>query len=463
MYKYILFVVCFYFGMFQLQAQRQIDRVAAVVGNEVILVSDIEAQFKLMESQSGGNLPENGRCIIFNQLLGNALILAEADKDSVVVSEVEVEAQLDARIGQILGMMNNNPDQFKTYYGKTPEEVKNEMRDDMRKQLVLQRMKGNIMQNISITPKEVQRFFDKIPKDSLPFFNSEVELGEIVIKPKVNKAEDTKARELAEDLRRQLVEEEADFAELARKFSDDPGSAINGGDLGITKRGDFVMEFEAAAYQLDKMEISGVVKSEYGYHIIQLLERLGNNIHTRHILIKPEITAKDEELAMNKIDSIRSLILLDSLTFSQAIQRFSEEDDSKTQAGTMMNPQTRQPYWELGDLDPKVYFAIDGLKEGDISNPIEYQTPFGETQYRIVHIRNRTKPHVANLGDDYSRIRDAATEEKRSRYIQDWVNGKIEKNYVEIKLAALGEYAKFLVNEQGQAQCEPLRRWMVKP
>jgi peptidyl-prolyl cis-trans isomerase SurA len=283
-------------------SQTQIDRVAAIVGQEVILISDIEAQHKLMESQSGGKMPENARCIIFDQLLSNALILSEAEKDSVMANESEVETQLDSRIREILRYMNNDPEQFKLYYGRTSEEVKDEMRDDMRKQLVIQKMSQQIMQSVSVTPKEVKEFFERIPKDSLPYFNSEVELGEIVVKPKVNAEEDKRAREKAEDLRRQIVEG-ADFAELAKKFSDDKGTAVRGGDLGITSRGSFVPEFEAAAYSLDKMEISQVVKSEFGYHVIQLLERLGNNISTRHILIKAELTDYDQIAAKKYIDS----------------------------------------------------------------------------------------------------------------------------------------------------------------
>ncbi len=445
------------------QAQRQIDRVAAILGNEVILVSDIEARVKLKESQTGKSQPPQLRCMILDQLLSEALIFAEAEKDSVTVPEMEVEAQLDARINQILVYMGNNPQQFYDFYGRTPQEVKDEMRDDMRRQLITQKMKGNIMQHVSITPKEVKDFFGKIPKDSLPYFNSEVELGEIVIKPKVNPIEDQKAKEKADDLRRRLLEQGADFADLAQKYSDDPGTAQRGGDLGITTRGSFVTEFEAAAYQLDKMEISEVVKSEFGYHIIQLLERLGNNVHTRHILIKPEITIDDHKRAFREIDSIRSLILLDSFSFDQAAQRFSEDDFSKTRAASMLNPQTGEPYFELGDLSPEVYFAIEKLKLGEISQPIEITSPFGETVYKIVKIRSRSKPHIAGIDKDYSRIQMAATEEKRSRYIQEWVNQKISRHYIELKINALGEYNKHFVDETGLAKCTALQRWMSKP
>jgi peptidyl-prolyl cis-trans isomerase SurA len=461
--KHTLFILSFLtVSISFLQAQRQIDRVAAIVGNEVILVSDIEAQYKMMAAKSQAGVPENLRCVLFDQLLSNALLLTEADKDSITVSEVEVEGQLDARIQQIMSYMNNDPEQFRLYYGKTPEEVKNEMRDDMRKQLLVQRMSQEVMQAVAITPKEVKAFFDQIPKDSLPYFNSEVEMAEIVIKPKVNKKENERALTKAENILKQL-RDGGDFAELAKMYSQDPGSGAKGGDLGITTRGTFVTEFEAAAYQLDNNEISDIVKSEFGYHIIQLLERLGNNIHCRHILIKAEITEADVETAKREADSIRTLILQDSLTFDQAIQRYSEDDFSKTRNGALLNPMTGEPSWELGDLDPEIYFAIEKLKVGEITEPISSKNGFGETQFRIIKVRNRSIPHVANLGDDYSRILNAAKEEKRARFVSDWVSKKIQDHYVEIKVNALGEYAKFFFAEDGTARCAPLQRWMQEP
>ena len=459
MYRLLFACLLLSSGLF---AQQQIDRVVALVGNEPILVSDIEAQYRLLLSRTKEAPPENARAVILDQLLTNAVVLAEAERDSFTVSAVEIEGQLDSRISEILRYMNNDPEQFKAYYGKTPEEVKNDMRESMRKQMVVQRMSANIMQSVTVTPKEVQTFFNKIPEDSLPYFNSTVELAQIVIKPKVNEKEDERARQEAERIRQEILNG-ADFAELAKQYSQDPGSGARGGDLGITNRGSFVPEFEATAYQLDENEISELVKSQYGYHIIQLLERLGNNIHTRHILIKAELTPADEERAKNEADSIRSLILLDSFTFDQAVQRFSEDEFSKTRNGAMMNPQTGEPYWELGDLSPEVYFAIEKLKKGEISEAIEYSTPFGEKEYTLIKIRNRTIPHVANLQDDYSRIQMAAKEEKKSRYIQEWVAKKIDDHYVEFKFQSLGSYADFFIQKNGQAKNPQLQRWMMEP
>lgn len=436
-------------------AQRQqVDKVIGVVGNHIILQSDIEAQLKLLESQSqGGDLPKDARWLVFDQLLANALMLAEAEQDSVVVGDMEVQAQLDTRVNQILAYMNNDPKKFKEFYGMSPLEMKDFMRDQMRDQLVQQRMQQQIMSSITITPKEVKDFFNNIPKDSLPYFNSEVELAEIVVKPKINPIEDAKARKTARNLMLQIVEDSVDFAVLAKKYSDDRASAALGGDLGVQPRGTLVPEFEAAAYQLKPNEVSEVVKSEFGYHIIQLINRLGNTINTRHILIRPDITTEDREIAYQNLDSIRNLIVNDSISFAQGIALYSEEDFSKTRAGRIMNPMTGEPYFELGDLEPSIYFAIDGLNEGDITKVIEYETRTGDKQFRIVKLLTRTEPHVANLTDDYSKIRSAALESKKGIYIIDWIDTKIADNYIEIKIENLGE----AITEA--RACGALKKW----
>lgn len=437
-------------------AQRmQIDKVVGVVGNKIILVSDIEAQVKIMRNQSQGvDMPSDIRCMILDQLFANSLLLAEADKDSIVVSDMEVQAQLDSRINSILAYMGMDENRFVENYNMTPAEMKDFMRDQMRDQLVQQKMQQQIMNSITITPKEVKDFFDRIPKDSLPYFNSEVELAEIVLKPKVNDQEDARARKLARNLLLQIVEDSVDFELLARKYSDDKASAALGGSLGVQPRGTLVPEFEATAYQLKDGEVSEVVKTDFGYHIIQLINRLGNNINTRHILIRPDITTEDREKAYQQLDSIRNLIVMDTISFSAAIGQFSEEEQSKTRAGRITNPATGDAYFELGDLEPSVYFAIDGLQQGDISKVIEFDSRTGEKQFRIVKIITRTQPHPANMQDDYSKIRMAALEEKKGQFISNWVASKLSENYIEIKLNNLGDMSKEVM------ECEVMEKWI---
>lgn len=442
-------------GIASFAQRKQVDKVVAVVGNQIILQSDLEARIKLLESQSQGvKIPADARWLVFDQLLSEALMLAEAEKDSLVVGDDEVQGQLDARVSQILAYMGNDEKKFREFYSMTPAEMKDFMRDQMHDQMVQQRMQQKIMDAITITPKEVKDFFVKIPRDSLPYFNSEVELAEIVIKPKINPEEDARAKKLARNLMLQVVEDSVDFEFLAKKYSHDRASAALGGHLGVQPRGSLVPEFEAAAYQLKPGEVSDVVKTEFGYHVIQLINRLGNTINCKHILIRPEITTNDRQLAYQYLDSIRNLILIDTFTFSEAIGLFSEEEFSKTRAGRIMNPMTGEPYFELGDLEPAIYFAIDGLKEGEMSKVIEFESRTGEKQFRIVKILRRIEPHVANLTDDYTKIRQAALEEKKGYHVINWVDSKIPNNFIQIKIENFGTYAEEAVKHP------TLQKWL---
>ena len=421
----VLFNSCF--------GQREIiDKVVATVGGELVLLSELEEQISLLEAQNGV-LPDGARCNIMDQILASKLLLNQAKLDSIEVTDDEVEAQLDARIERILGFMNGDVKQFEDYYGQTIGEVKAQFREDLKNQILVDRMRGQVMTNISVTPSEVKTFFNSIPQDSLPYFNSEVEVGEIVYKPVINEEERAKAINKLEELRKEIVENGADFAELAGKHSDDLGSARAGGDLGWAKRGKFVPEFEAAGFNLEQNEISEIVESMFGFHLIQMLERRGNSIRLRHILIKPEITDADLELARQHLDSVRLLLLNDSMSFSVGVKSFSDEDvQSYTNDGSMVNPVTGNTFFEIGDLEPDIYFTIDTMDVDGISAPFEYRDPAGETYFRIVKLQSRTKPHRANLKQDYSKIKQAAIDAKQNEYIADWVRDRVDATYIDI-------------------------------
>ncbi len=446
--RIIVLGIIFTFFLTNVFAQREvIDQIVANVGSEFVQLSEVEEQYSLASAQQGG-LPPEARCQIVDQLLGQKLLLNQAKLDSILVTDAEVEVQLDARIERILSMMQGDVKQFEDYYGQTVNEVKEEFREDLKNQLLAERMRGQIIQGITVTPSEVKAFFDKIPQDSLPYFNSEVEIGEIVILPKVNDSQRDKAIQQLEDIKQQ-IENGADFGELARKFSDDPGSGRAGGDLGWTTRGKFVPEFEAAAYSLDVGELSDVVESEFGFHLIQLQSRRGNSINTRHILIKPDITENDLVLAQQKLDSIRQLILSDSISFSRAVKRFGNEDEqSYNNDGRMVNPLTGNTFFEIGDLDPDIYFTIDTMKVGEISHSFEFRTPMGETAYRIIELQARTKPHKASLDQDYSKIRTAAIESKKNEYITKWISDRVDATFIQ-------------VNDL-YGECPTLNRWRDK-
>lgn len=419
-----------------LKAQEQeqiIDKVVATVGGELVLLSEVEEQYALSLAQQG-DLPENARCNIIEQLLANKLLINQAKLDSVEVSEDEVQTQLDARIERILSYMNGDIEQFEAYYGQSIGAVKEQFREDLRNQLVTERMRSQIMSDVTVTPAEVKEFFHSIPTDSLPFFSSEVEISEIVLKPEVSAEEKQKAISKLEEIRERILSGETDFPTMAEKYSED-GSARLGGDLGWASRGKFVPEFEAAAYKLEDNEISKVVETEFGYHLIQMLGRRGNAINVRHILIRPRVTEADLERTYEKLDSIRLLIETDTaMTFSRAVKEFSNEDmQSYTNDGRMVNPVTGNTFFEVGDLDPDIYFTIDTMDLQQISEPFRFKQG-QDVFFRIVRLESRTKPHTADLAQDYSKIQQAAIDSKRNGFINDWIEERIDNTYISIDL-----------------------------
>ncbi|MCC6727329.1 MAG: peptidylprolyl isomerase [Saprospiraceae bacterium] len=433
----------------QLFAQREVvDKIIANVGGEYILLSELEEQLALAKEQQGAKLPPDARCFMMDNLLTQKLLVNQAKIDSVEIKDDEVEAQLNARIEQILEYMGGDVNQFEDYYGQSIGEVKESFREDLRNQLLSERMRSKVMEGITVTPSEVKAFYKKIPRDSLPYFNSEVEIGEIVMKPEVNATERQKAIDKLKAIRTRIVDDGQKFEEMATKYSDDFASARIGGDLGWTKRGKFVPAFEAAAYKLEENEISDIVESEFGFHLIQLLGRRGNSIHTRHILVKSEITEEDLDLTMRKLDTVRQLLLTDSISFSRAVKKYGyKEVQSYNNDGKMVNGGSGNSFFEIGDLDPSVYFTIDTMQVGGFSKPFSYADPRGETFYRLINLQSRSQPHVASLEKDYSKIQTAATEQKKSSHTSNWVSEKVSSTFIRI--------------DQSLQTCPNIDKWLV--
>jgi len=427
-----IYIALFTLSTFFVTAQSSIlDKVVTKVGGEFILLSDVENQYAYIV-QSGQELKREDKCQILEGLIAQKIMVYQAKLDSVVVSDAEVEAQLDFRFESILRQMNGDEAFFQEYYGATIDEMKSRMRDDQTQQILAERMQGSLMNKVTITPEEVKDFYSNIPVDSLPYLNAEVEVGEILFEPKVNDEERQKSLTEINDILAQL-NEGADFAELAKKHSDDPGSAQNGGDLGFAKRGIFAPEFEAVAFQLDEMEISDPVESQFGFHIIQGLKRRGNYVKTRHILVKPEITYDDIDLARQLADSVRTLILNDSITFEYAVKKYSlEEAPSYSNNGKLKNQAKGNNFFETGELTPEVFFAIENQEVGGISEPLEMLMPTGETFYRLIQLQSRTRPHVASLDKDYDRIQKFAKESKRNEYLSTWLEKKYADTFIRV-------------------------------
>ena len=413
------------------QDNKLIDKIIAQVGSEIILLSDLETEYNYLKSMQK-DVDESTKCMILEQIMVQKLLIDQAKLDSISVSEEQVNTQLDFRMDAILRQMNGDEELFKQYYGKSVEEMKAIYKEDIKNKLLAERMQQSLLDNIRITPSEVVELYNSIPKDSLPYFNSEVELSQIIIAPTINDKEKQRALKLAKEIKQKLEAGE-DFATLAKKYSADPSSAARGGDLGWVKRGTFVPKFEAVAFGLKKNEISDIVETEFGFHIIQLLERRGNSIHARHILIKPTITTEDLNRAKAKLDSIRQLILDGKITFEAAVKKFSDKKaPSYNNNGRMTNPVTQTTFFEMKDLPPDIYFAIEGLEAGDITEVMETTNERGETRFQIIKLLTKTKPHRANLKQDYSKLKEFAKVSKKNEYINKWVEKKIKSTYIKI-------------------------------
>jgi peptidyl-prolyl cis-trans isomerase SurA len=444
----VLGLFCLMFHTANAQEGPVLDKIIAIVGGEILLQSELQENLALAEEQNGG-LPEDADCLFLNQLLSQKLLVNQARLDSILIAEPEIEGQLDARFSQILNLMNNDPKQFLDYYGMTITEAREKLRGDMESQMLAQRMQQQIIADIEITPSEVISFFNQIPTDSLPYFNSEVEIGEIVYFPKPSDEEKQRAKDFAKELRKRVVEGGENFSELAAKHSDDPGSARIGGDLGWQQRGQFVPEFEASAYTLEAGEISEVVETEFGYHVIQLIERLGNRIHTRHILVQARIKEADLELALNELNKVKALIDSDSITFSRAVKKYSSDKaQSYFNSGLMSNPNNGSSFFETSELDVDVYFTIDTMQAGKVSSPIQVLSARNEVSYKLVKLVSMTEPHRASLKEDYSKIKTAALEEKKANYVVVWVEETISNTHIKL--------------DEPYQDCEALKPWMNK-
>jgi peptidyl-prolyl cis-trans isomerase SurA len=343
-------------------------------------------------------------------------MLAKAEIDSVLVLDAEVDMQTQRRIDMILAQSGRSQQELEELYGKSFEQIRAELRDQIREQMIVSKMEETITEGVSVTPAEVKRFFHKI--DTLPFFSASVEAAQIVRIAKVSPAQKEVTRNKLIELRTRILSGE-DFNELARKNSDDPSVVQNGGDMGWVGRGRMVPEFEAMAFKLKPGETSMPFESSFGFHIMQLIERRGNEYNSRHILIAPKPSQKDLADASRYLDSLRTMIMRDSIKFSKAAKEYSDDVATKGSGGAFSDADGGTKL-NVDELDPVVFFKLDSMKVGDISNPIAYRTDDGKDAVRILYYKSRMAPHEASLKDDWHRIQIAALNEKKNRVLQKW-------------------------------------------
>lgn len=417
---------------FQAKAQQKqvIDQVAAVVGKNVILQSDIENQYIQYRLQRGiSGSAETIRCQILEDLLFQKLMLNQAEIDSVEVTDVQVNQEMERRLRYFINELGSQ-EKLEAYYNKSINEIKNELRRLVKDQMLVQEVQNGIMNSVEVTPSEIKNYYRTMPSDSIPMVNTEYEIAQIVKKPPISIDEKLKVKERLFDLRKRILEGER-FSTLAVLYSEDPGSARKGGELGFYGRGELYPEFEAVAFTLKDGEISEIVETEAGFHIIQMIERRGEYVNVRHILLMAKVSPVALEKAKNELDSIAIQIRSGELSFEDAVEKYSD-DEAKGKSGLLLNPYTGSTLFEADDLDQQVSFVIDKLQLGELSDPVPMITEEGKDAYRLLMLKRKTTPHKANLRDDYNRIQVWALQKKKQEAVDNWIREKSNSAYVRI-------------------------------
>ncbi len=430
--KVLFFLLCLSAKFQTARAQSEsLDKIVAVVGDKIILRSEIDAAFDDYRRENP-SLPDSFKCQLLEQTLLQKVLIEQAALDSVVVSDEEIEGALENRIRYFLSMYGTE-EKLEEMAGKTVYQLKDDYRPMFHDKLLADRMQNQVMANVKITPQEVIAFYNKIPKDSLPLYPSMVEVGHIVFKPDVNKEVEDYAIEELKKLRKELVSGTTSFEQLAGRYSEDPGSKDLGGDLGVMGRDELDPEFAAAAFKLQNGEISDVVKSSFGFHIIQMVNRQGEKAKLRHILKKPYITSDVIKVTLEKADSVRANLISGKIKFSEAISKYHHDDATKYTGGMFSDPQTGGSLIPIENLEPSVALLINDMKPGEFSKPFEYtDEKTGDRLVRIVYLKKRTEPHKANLNEDYSKIQQAAFSEKQTNYLMKWLEGRIPSFYIKV-------------------------------
>lgn len=405
---------------FPVAAQQEgfvVDEIIAKVDNYIVLKSEVDRMYQ--DYLTNGNPPsQQARCEILALITRNKLMLAKAEIDSVVVLDADVDANTQRRMDIILAQSGRTPDELEAIYGKTLEQIRTELRDQIREQMIVQKMEEEITKDLAVTPAEVKRFFNRIPQDSLPYFSASVEVAQIVKEAEVSPEQKAITRNQLLDIRSRILAGE-DFATLARKHSDDPSVLSNSGEMGWVGRGRMVPEYEAQAFRLKPGEVSMPFESPFGMHIMQLIERRGNEYNSRHILISPKPSEEDLQRATRFLDSLRTLVVSDSVTFEKLAKEHSDDIATKGNGGYFSDADggTRLT---VDELDPGIFFRIDSMEVGAVSKPIVYRTEEGKDAVRILYYKSRIPPHQASLKDDYHKIQTAALNEKKAKVLEKW-------------------------------------------
>jgi len=422
------------------------DKITGIVGDRIILQSDIKNSIADI-SRQGGTLPDDAECLLMDQAIVSKVMMLQAEKDSLPVTDEEVEAELDQKIRYYINQLGSQ-DALEQMAGKTIYQIKDDARESVKEQKLAAAMQHKIVENVRITPNEVKAFFDKIPKDSLPFFESELEVCQIIIFPKASKDLEQYIVSEMNNYKKQIESKATTFEALAKKVSDDPGSRERGGQYQINrneKTWDPV--FLSTAFRLKDGEISTPVKSKFGYHIIQMVQRSGDDAIIRHILRIPPVTDAEIKQALDKLDTVRSKIVAGTIGFNSAALKYSDDESAKF-AGPCLTNREGSTYVTIDQLDKDLVLMIGKMKVGEYSQPTAFTDEQGKKGARVVYLKSRSEPHRMNLHDDYSKISQMALEEKKALAMDKWLKEKIPTYYI-------------MVDPEASADCPQLQKYQA--
>ncbi|MBE9599118.1 peptidylprolyl isomerase [Pedobacter sp. MC2016-24] len=428
------------------QAQKKnIDKVVAVLGNNIILLSDLNQQYAQFLNQGNPDDPKI-KCMILQQMLAQKLLKQQAEIDSVMVDDSQVDEEVEKRMRYQIQKAGGQ-ERLEQFLNRSVLQYKDEIRPDIKEQLISNKMQQKITQDVSITPLEVKKYFESYKKDSLPDIPTEFEIGEIVMYPKLTKAEKQKFYDKIDAIRLRVKSGE-DFAFLAKSYSEDPGSAAEGGDLGFFDRHAMVKEFTAQAFKLKPGEMSPVFETEHGFHILQVIERRGEQVQARHILVRPQTTPASLDRIKLKADTIYKNIFDKKLPFSTAASEYSDNKESQYNGGMLLyadNVTARTTFIPADKLDPKVFLIVDTMKVGEISKPVLFTDQSGKDGYKILYLKAKIPPHKGNLEQDYAKFKERAQEDKTNKYLSDWFEKRRNNTYIRI--------------DEDYDQCDELKIW----
>ena len=416
------------------------DKIVAVVGDRIILYSDIKNSIADIARQ-GGTVPDNAECLIMEQAVVSKVLMLQAEKDSLPVTDEEIEAELDQRIRYYVGQLGTK-EILEEYAGKSVYQIKDDARESVRERKLAEAMQQKIVSGVKITPTEVKAFFDRIPKDSLPFFESELEVCQIVIYTKASRELEQYIVTEMTNYKKQLESKLTTFEQLAKRVSEGEEESIRGREFQINrneKTWDPI--FLSTAFRLKAGEISAPVKSKFGYHLILMVERTGDDAVVRHILRIPPVTDAEISQAKAKLDTVRSKVVAGTIGFNEAASKYSDADEVKYSGSCILN-RDGSPYINIDQLDKEMVGSISKMKVGDISQPVAFTGDQNKKGVRIIYFKSRSEPHRMNLHDDYSKISQIAIEEKKGQALDKWMKAKIPTYYIMVDNVAAAECPK---------------------